>query len=287
MLFAAATAAAIGTFFATYGATIATTVGVGLMAAGAGVSIYSGYQANEAAKTAANQQRAASQAAAAAQQMAAEAQSQQLKDKAELAALQANVENQKAGVAQEQGEIEARKRMLQLSYDIGNVYAGAAGNGLLVDGGNDTVGQILTANVREAAQDVGIVKANAANQVWEHEMNATSALMTQKSYLAQSEASSLVGQADAGATLLSGEAQAYATRQAGLTALYQGWGNGLSMLGSAAMGGANAGLFGGGGNTGGGFTWAGGKANWANSGGWAGTNTVQTIASATPTTMIG
>lgn len=175
--------------------------------------------------------------------------------------------------------------MLQLSYDIGNVYAGAAGNGLLVDGGNDTVGQILTANVREAAQDVGIVKANAANQVWEHEMNATSALMTQKSYLAQSEASSLVGQANAGATLLSGEAQAYATRQAGLTALYQGWGNGLSMLGSAAFGGAKA--FGGGGNTGGGFTWAGGKANWANSGGWAGTNTVQNIASATPTTMIG
>lgn len=259
--------------------------GIVLMAAGAGVSIYSGYQANAASKTAADQQRAASEAAAAAQRMAAEAQAQQLRDRAELAALQANVENKKAGVAQEQGEIETRRRMIQLSYDIGNVYANAAGNGLLVDGGGDTVGQILTANVREAAQDVGIAKANAANQVWEHEMNATSALISQKSYLAQAESSSLTGEANAGATILSGEAQAYATRQQGLTALYQGWGTGLSMLGSAALGGAK---FAGGGTGGGaGFKWADGKASMLNSGGWSGTNSVQTIVSTTPTTMLG
>lgn len=248
--------------------------GICLLIAGAGVSIYSGYRADAAAKTAAGQQRAASEAAAAAQRMAAQAQADQLRDQAELAALQANVEGKKAGVAQERGEIEARRRMLQLSYDVGNVYATAAGNGLLVDGGNDTVGQILTANVREAAQDVGIAKANAANEVWEHDMNRTSALMSQKSYLAQSEAASLGGEATSNATLLSGEAQAYATRQAGLTALYQGWGSGLQMLGSAAVGGAGA--FGG--SSGGGFSWAGGAGNMSNSGGWSATNSVPTHA---------
>lgn len=214
--------------------------GLVAMIAGAGVSIYSGYQANAASKTAAKQQRAAADAAAQSQRMAADAQAQQLRDKAALAGIQASTEDKKAAVAQAQGEIEARRRSLQLAEDIGNTYAQFAGNGLLVDGGNDSLGALLTAQTREAAQDVGIIKTNAANAVWEHGVNKTSALITQKSLVTQAESALLAGEASANATLLSGEAQAYATRQAGRTALFQGWGTGISMLGSAAMAGYDA-----------------------------------------------
>lgn len=214
--------------------------GIVAMVVGAGVSIYSGYQANAASKTAAKQQRAASEAAAQSQRMAADAQAQQLRDKAALAGLQASTEDKKAAVAQAQGEIEARRRSLQLAEDIGNTYAQFAGNGLLVDGGNDSLGALLTAQTREAAQDVGIIKTNAANAVWEHGVNKASATLTEKSLLTQAHSASLAGEASANATLLSGEAQAYATREAGRTALFQGWGTGISMLGSAAMAGYGA-----------------------------------------------
>ena len=219
--------------------------GIVAMIAGAGVSIWSGYQANAAAQTAARKQTDAANAAANAQRMAAEAQAQQLRDQAELAGLQASIEDKKAGVEQEQGQIERQRRMVQLAADIGNAYAEYAGNGLLVDNGNDTLGQLLTANTREAAQDIGIMKSNEENAVWEHGMNKSMALLTQKSYEGQAGAALTVGQAGAYSTLLSGEAQAYATRQQGLTALYGGWGSGISMLGSAATLGATSGLFGG------------------------------------------
>ena len=249
--------------------------GIVAMIAGAGVSIYSGYQANAAAKESARMQTDAARAAANAQQMAAQAQADQLRDQAALAGLQAHLEEQKAGVAQQQGELEQRRRMIQLNYDIGNTYAQWAGNGLLVDGGNDTLGQLLTANTREAAQDVGIIKSNTENEVWEHEMNKTSALLTQKSYEGQAGNALKVGGANASATLLSGEAQAYATRQQGLTALYQGWGSGIQMLGSAAFMGYGAFGPSAGGN---------GKVgiDVAHSGGWAGTNTPQTVVSSIP-----
>lgn len=209
--------------------------GLAAMAAGAGVSIYSGYQANDAAQKSAKMQDAANQAAANAQRMAAAAQAQQLRDQAELAGLQASIEDKKAGVAQEQGQIERQRRMIQLAADIGNAYTQWAGNGLLVDGGNDSLGQLLTANTREAAQDVGIMKSNEQNAVWEHGMNKSMALLTQKSYASQAAAALAVGEANAQATLLSGMAQSYATRQQGKTALYSGWGSGISALGSAAM----------------------------------------------------
>ena len=230
----------LAAFWAAYGSTILATTAVVATLAGAGMSIYSGYQADAAAKQSAKMQTAASEAAANAQRMAAQAQADQLRDQAELAGLQAHLENEKAGVAQQQGEIEARRRMIQLSADIGNTYSQWAGNGLLVDGGNDTLGHLLTANTREAAQDIGIIKTNTENEVWEHSMNKSMALLTQKSYEGQAENASLIGKANSNATLLSGEAQAYATRQQGLTALYQGWGSGIQMLGSAAFMGYSA-----------------------------------------------
>lgn len=256
--------------------------GIAAMVVGGGVSIYSGFQANSAAKESAKMQTDAARMAANAQQMAANAQADQIRDRASLAAIQAGVEDKKAAVAQQQGELETRRRMVQLSYDIGNTYSQWAGNGLLVDGGDDSLGHLLTANTREAGQDVGIIKTNAENAVWEHGMNKTSALMSQKSLLAQADSTTLIGQANSGATIMAGEAQAYATRQAGLTALYQGWGTGLQMFGGAAV--AGAGAFGSAGSAGGGIgSWGeGGSANAANSGGWAGTNSVQTVRSATP-----
>ena len=205
------------------------------MAAGAGVSIYSGYQAQSAANQSARMQEDAANAAANAQRMAAQAQADQLRDQAELAALQANVEDKKSAVAQEQGQIERQRRMIALADSIGAAYAQYAGSNLLVDNGNDTLGQLLTANTREAAQDIGIIKSNEENAVWEHDMNKSMALITQKSYEGQAASALKVGEAGAYSTLLSGEAQAYATRQQGLTALYSGWSGGLSMLGSAAM----------------------------------------------------
>lgn len=211
------------------------------MIAGAGMSIYSGYQANSAARESARMQESASEAAANAQRMAAQAQQQQLNDQAELANLQAGIEQKKAAQAQEQGEMEAARRSRLLAYDIGNAYAQWAGNGLLVDTSNDSLGELLTNNAREAGQDIGIIKTNTANAVWEHEMNRTSALMSAASYRNQAANAGLIGEANAGATLLSGQAQAYATRQAGLTALYQGWGSGISMFGSWAGGVVSAG----------------------------------------------
>lgn len=211
------------------------------MIAGAGMSIYSGYQANSAARESARMQESASEAAANAQRMAAAAQAQQLNDQAELANLQADIEHKKSVQAQEQGEMEAARRSRLLAYDIGNAYAQWAGNGLLVDTSNDSLGELLTNNAREAGQDIGIIKTNTANAVWEHEMNRTSALMSAESYRSQAANAGLIGEANAGATLLSGQAQAYATRQAGLTALYQGWGSGISMFGSWAGGVVSAG----------------------------------------------
>lgn len=211
------------------------------MIAGAGMSIYSGYQANSAARESARMQESASEAAANAQRMAAAAQAQQLNDQAELANLQADIEHKKSAQAQEQGEMEAARRSRLLAYDIGNAYAQWAGNGLLVDTSNDSLGELLTNNAREAGQDIGIIKTNTANAVWEHEMNRTSALMSAASYRNQAANAGLIGEANAGATLLSGQAQAYATRQAGLTALYQGWGSGISMFGSWAGGVVSAG----------------------------------------------
>lgn len=211
------------------------------MIAGAGMSIYSGYQANSAARESARMQESASEAAANAQRMAAAAQAQQLNDQAELANLQADIEHKKSAQAQEQGEMEAARRSRLLAYDIGNAYAQWAGNGLLVDTSNDSLGELLTNNAREAGQDIGIIKTNTANAVWEHEMNRTSALMSAASLRSQAGSALAVGEANAGATLLSGQAQAYATRQAGLTALYQGWGSGISMFGSWAGGVVSAG----------------------------------------------
>ena len=217
--------------------TVLGATGLGLMGVGSVIGMLSGFRANDASKQAASMQRDATLAAANAQRIAASAQSQQLKDQAELAGMQATIEQRKAGVAQEAGEIEQQRRMRLYAADIGNMYAMYAGNGLLVDGGADNLGNLLRTTALEAGEDIGVSRANTANAVWEHDMNKAAALVTQKSYLAQSSNALATGDANAQSTLMSGWANAVATRQAGMTALYSGLSTGLSGLGGTVMNG--------------------------------------------------
>ncbi len=109
-------------------------------------------------------------AAGRAQQTAAEAQARENEKQAKL-------ENERASIAQIQGEQEAAKRSRALAADIGSLYANFAGNGLLVDGGlgtKDTVGSVLTTTVAEGQQDISTIRDNTAINIWEHQANANS-----------------------------------------------------------------------------------------------------------------
>ena len=119
---------------------------VAALAAG-GVSAYSQYQAGKA------------------QDKAAQAQAQQLQ-------IQAENERARASVAQLQGQQEAERRYLQLSQDIGSMYANFAGNGLEISN-SGTVGSALKTTVNEAGQDVKTIEDNTRMNVWGHLANAT------------------------------------------------------------------------------------------------------------------
>lgn len=121
-------------------------------ATGAAVSAYSSHQQGKA------------------QRQAAEAQAAEN-------AYQAKLENERAGIAQLQGEQEAEKRSRIMAADIGSLYAGYAGNGLLVDGGKkDTLGSVLSTTINEGIADISTIKDNAALDVWTHQANAKSLL---------------------------------------------------------------------------------------------------------------
>lgn len=115
--------------------------------AGGGIAAYSQYQAGKA------------------QNAAAQAQAQQLQ-------IQAENERARASVAQLQGQQEAERRYLQLSQDIGSMYANFAGNGLEISN-SGTVGSALKTTVTEAGQDVKTIEDNTRMNVWGHLANAT------------------------------------------------------------------------------------------------------------------
>lgn len=100
-----------------------------------------------------------------AQDKAAQAQAQQL-------ANQAANERAKAAVAQIQGEQESERRYLQLSQDIGSMYANFAGNGLEISN-SGTVGKALNTSVTEAGRDVKTIEDNTRMNVWGYLSNAT------------------------------------------------------------------------------------------------------------------
>ena len=113
-------------------ATAAAVVVDAAVIAGTALSISASYEQADAAEASA---RAQAKAAAQQYQAQAEAYAQQAAENERLA----GVENEKAGIAQVQGEQEAETRSRALAAEIGNLYAVQAGNGLLVDGSeNDT-----------------------------------------------------------------------------------------------------------------------------------------------------
>lgn len=163
------------------------------------------------------QQAEAQKAAGRAQQTAAEAQARE-------AERQADLEEKRAGIAQIQGEQEAAKRSSQLAADIGSLYAGFAGNGLLVDGGTgtkDTVGSVLYTTTAEGQKDISTIRDNTALSVWEHQSNANSLL------------------ASAGNTRISGQ-NAYASASAQASAgKMNAYGSTLTNVASGIAGGAS------------------------------------------------
>lgn len=134
----------------------------------------------------------------------------------------ADVENEKAGIAQVQGELEAETRSRALASEVGGIYAAYAGNGLLVDADdpNDTFANVLKSSVGEAQYDIATINDNTAISVWDHQQN-------RRAYLANA---SIYSNAAVN-TLNVGEAQA-ASAYAGLTE--NAIGKGLSAVGTLA-----------------------------------------------------
>ena len=102
----------------------------------------------------------------------AQEQKNQLDQQAENERYQAMINDHRASVAQKGGEIEAERRAKQIAIDLGSNRAAFAGNGLLLDGSADTTGSIEDATIAEGWQDIGIIKDNAAMQVWGFQTNA-------------------------------------------------------------------------------------------------------------------
>lgn len=158
-------------------------------AAGGGYSAYSSYQQGKAQETA---NRAA----------------------AEEAMRQAELENERAGIAQLAGEQEAEKRSRQLAAAIGAEYATWAGNGLMVDGrGKDTLGSVLSTTVAEAEADISTIRDNAAMEVWGHQSNAAAlrasaanSLIAGRNASAAGTTGAVAGGISTGGSLLSGYA---------------------------------------------------------------------------------
>lgn len=179
----------------------------------AGLKAYSSYEQGKEAERQAKAQAEIQRLQAQQQQMESEAYALQAADSERLA----NLEKQKAGIAQIQAEQEAEKRSRLLAADIGSAYANFAGNGLLVDGGkNDTFGSILTTTAAEAARDISTIKDNGRMNVWEHLSNVPSLMTTAATQRLSSESSAIGAKTSllgAKASLKSGK---YA-RRAGVT----------------------------------------------------------------------
>ena len=199
------TVAALAAGAAWWGTAAAVVADVAIVA-GTALSISASYKQAAAAEDSA---RAQAQAAAQQHQAQADSYAQQ----AEESRMLAKVENERAGVAQLQGEQEAETRSRALASEIGGIYAGYAGNGLLVDGREgDTFANVLKSSVGEAQHDIAVIRDNAAISVWDHQMN-------RRAYLANASILSTASANERAAamnSLMVGETQAAAAR-AGLT----------------------------------------------------------------------
>ena len=215
------TVAALAAGAAWWGITAAVVADVAVVA-GTAMSIASSYQQADAA---ADSARVQAQAAAQQYQAQAEAYAQQAAENEMLA----KVENEKAGIAQVQGEQEAETRSRALASEIGGIDAGFAGNGLLVDGDDDgdTFANVLKSSTVEAQHDITTIKDNTAISVWDHQMNRR-AYLANASILSTASRNAMIS---AQTALKVGEAQA-AAAQAGTN--LNAVGKGLSAAGTLA-----------------------------------------------------
>lgn len=145
---------------------------------------YSAYSAYEQGKAAEQQAKAANEAA--------KAQASAYAAQAAETERQADMERDRAGIAQIQGEREAERRSRALSAEIGSIYAATAGNGLLVDGNeDDTFANVLKSSVAEGQSDITTINDNTALSVWDRQSNER-ALRTQAAIQRAASANSLV-----------------------------------------------------------------------------------------------
>lgn len=154
----AAIAAGTWASMSTLAATAAVVVDAAIIAGGA-LSAYSQYQQGKEAKRQADFQ-------------------------AGEARKQAQLEQERANIAQIQGEQEAARRMRTYAQEVGSVYANAAGNGLLIDSGSagDTLGRILDTTSSFAAQDVSTIRDNTKLTIWTHQENKGQLLRSAGNY---------------------------------------------------------------------------------------------------------
>jgi hypothetical protein len=109
---------------------------------------------------------------------------------AEEARKQAKLEQDRANIAQLQGEQETARRMRAYSQEVGSVYANAAGNGILIDSGSagDTLGKALDTSAISAAEDVSTIRDNTALTIWTHQANKSQLLRSAENYKKQGKA---------------------------------------------------------------------------------------------------
>lgn len=115
--------------------------------------------------------------------------------KAAEAQKQAKLEQERANIAQIQGEQEAARRMRAYSQEIGSVYANAAGNGILIDSGSagDTLGRAIDTSAKSAAQDISNIRDNTALSIWTHQENESQLLRSANNYQKEGKAAYKAG----------------------------------------------------------------------------------------------
>jgi hypothetical protein len=108
---------------------------------------------------------------------------------------QAALEQERANIAQIQGEQEAARRMHSYSQEVGSVYANAAGNGILIDSGTagDTLGRALDTSAKMSAQDISNIRDNTSLTIWTHQANKSQLLRSADNYKKEGKAAYKAG----------------------------------------------------------------------------------------------
>lgn len=123
---------------------------------------------------------------------------------------QANLEQERANIAQLQGEKEAEKRMRAYAQEVGSIYANSAGNGLLVDSKSegDVLSKMVDTSTIFAGEDVSTIRDNTALTIWTHTENRKQLLRSAENYKKSGKAAYTGGLLGASAAAMQGAAGA-------------------------------------------------------------------------------